>query len=471
MFACSLYPSDEAFLEEVREEVRFQAKRLSSRASLALWCGDNEVIGALTWYKESRENRDRYLASYIKLNTVIEESLKEAAPGHPFWPSSPCNGVMDFGDGWHEDGSGDMHFWDVWHSGASFDAYYLVKPRFCSEFGFQSLPSEACIRKFAPPSQRNITSPVMESHQKNPSGNSIILEMISRNFYFPASFRDQIYLSRLQQALAVTAGISYWRSLKPLCMGTLYWQLNDNWPAISWSSLEYGGAWKPLHYGVRRACAPCQTSVFLRDNHLEIRAVHDRKGERLNVSVTLSLYLLSGEKAGEEHFRKAVPFEKSVSLLRRKPKKEEEKRDRFFVCRSRWEDEKGRVIAEEETPLYLHPFKHYDWPSPRLKTNLRAPSRREKAEEAKEANQGQSRDFLLSLESETPLHYLTLSGPEGLTFSDNSFYLPAREKRELILRLSAPLSRESLEKELEINSLNHQRTNAVHESGARAEKA
>ncbi len=141
MFACNLYPSTEDFLENVAREVDYQVKRLSSHPSIALWCGDNELVGALTWFDEPKKDRDRYLVSYDRLNRTIEQSLKKALPGALWWPSSPASGYLDFGDAWHADGSGDMHYWSVWHENKSFDNYRSVRPRFCSEFGFQSYTS------------------------------------------------------------------------------------------------------------------------------------------------------------------------------------------------------------------------------------------------------------------------------------------------------------------------------------------
>ncbi len=269
MFACNLYPSDPVFLNEVAHEVRDQATRLNHHACIALWCGDNELIGALTWYPEARENRDRYLVAYDRLNRTIESTLAEVVPQANWWPSSPASGPQDFGDAWHDDSKGDMHFWSVWHEGRDFEHYRDVKPRFCSEFGFQSFPSVNVIQTFADADDMNIASPVMEAHQKNAGGNARIAETMFRYFRFPNSFENFVYLSQVQQGLAIRTAVEYWRSLKPHCMGTLYWQLNDTWPVASWSSLDHGGNWKLLHHMARRFYEP--VSVF---------AIPDQRGVR-----------------------------------------------------------------------------------------------------------------------------------------------------------------------------------------------
>lgn len=294
MFACSLYPSTDDFLENVREEVRENVARLQHHACIALWCGDNELVGALDWFPESRENRDRYLVNYDRLNRMIETTLRDTDPDATWWPSSPSLGPMDFRDGWHVDGQGDMHFWSVWHEGRDFDHYRDVKPRFCSEFGFQSYPSMPVIETFTDPADRNIASPVFESHQKNAGGNARIAETMFRYFRWPERFEDFVWLSQIQQAEAIKTAVTHWRGLKPHCMGTLYWQLNDTWPVCSWSSLDYGGGWKLLHYAARRFYAPVTVVAVPHEDTITLRAVNDRPNPA-RLTVTARAVALSGE--------------------------------------------------------------------------------------------------------------------------------------------------------------------------------
>lgn len=275
MFSCHIYPSDDAFLAQVAEEVRQNALRMHHHASIALWCGDNELIGALTWFPETRANRDLYLVGYDRLNRVIEQALKAAVPDAVWWPSSPSPGPMDFGDTWHDDRKGDMHFWSVWHEGRDFDHYRDVSPRFCSEFGFQSYPSMDVIRRFADPRDFNIAAPVMESHQKNKGGNARIAETMFRTFRFPVDFENFVYLSQVQQGLAIKTAVTHWRSLKPHCMGTLYWQLNDTWPVCSWASLDHGGGWKLLHHMAQHFYEPVFVSAVPTPKGIELRVVND----------------------------------------------------------------------------------------------------------------------------------------------------------------------------------------------------
>ncbi len=275
MFACSQYPSTPEFLRQVDAEVRYQVKRLASHACIAIWCGDNEVIGSLAWYPLSKNNRDRYLVNYDRLNRTIEQAALDSDPSRTFWPSSPCSGKLDYGDAWHDDSSGDMHFWSVWHENRDFEHYYDVKPRFCSEFGFQSFPTMHDIRRFAPTSEWNAMSPVMEWHQRDPAGNGRIVETMTRYFRMPSGFENFLYLSQLQQALAIETAVRFWRSLKPHTMGTIYWQLNDVWPSVSWSSLDHAIGWKTLHYHARRFFAPLALAARMEEGVLRLSGLND----------------------------------------------------------------------------------------------------------------------------------------------------------------------------------------------------
>ena len=250
MFACNLYPCDNVFLDNVRKEVDFQTRRLNHRVTV--WCGDNELVGAIDWFKESKADPRRYLVAYDRLNRTIEETMKALQPDADWWPSSPSKGPLDFSDAFHEDGAGDMHFWAVWHEGREFSHYRKINPRFMSEFGFQSYPSMPVIESFTSEVDRNIGSAVMGAHQKDPGGNSRITRTLFDYFRFPNEFEDFVWLSQVQQALAIRMGVSYWRSTKPTCMGSLIWQLNDTWPVASWASLNHDGSWKLMHYAARR---------------------------------------------------------------------------------------------------------------------------------------------------------------------------------------------------------------------------
>ena len=295
MFACALYPSTEDFFKEVAAELEYQIPRLQTHASIGIWCGNNENFGSLSWFKESRENRDRYLVDYDRLyHGLIGTTIKKLDPARTYWPSSPCPGPDDFGDNWHNDNMGDMHYWSVWHERKDFSAYLSINPRFVAEFGYESFPSLDCIETFADTSQYNFTSPVMEYHQRSPSGNSIMLENFSRYFRFPVGFENMVYLSQIQQAVAIKTAVDWWRSLKPHCMGSIIWQLNDVWPGPSWSSIEYGGKWKLLQYETKKFFDIVYMPLFIKDDKLHCVICNDTL-EELRVNVKLSLIKFDGQ--------------------------------------------------------------------------------------------------------------------------------------------------------------------------------
>jgi len=294
MFSCALYPSSGEFLSDVEAEIRHQIKRLANHPALALWCGNNEALGAITWYDESKNNPARYIVDYDRLTEgTVGRIVRELDPGRTWWPSSPSAGPDDFSDNWHADNRGDMHFWSVWHEGKPFSEYMTIKPRFCSEFGFQSFPSYATIATFAPEGERNVSSPIMEHHQRHPRGNTIIMETMLRYFRMPKGFRETLYLSQVQQALAMKTAVEYWRCNRPRCMGALYWQLNDVWPGASWSSLEHDGTWKVLHHEARRFFDPLLLSLFVKDGMAYAYAVNDGM-QSLTATLSLTLRRFDG---------------------------------------------------------------------------------------------------------------------------------------------------------------------------------
>lgn len=255
MFACAVYPATDEFLGEVRGELRHQLRRLRDHASIALWCGDNECLGSLKG-SVARADPAFYKGALVKRHAVQEEMVAKYDPTRMFWPSSPCAGPGNFADNWKNDSQGDMHNWEVWHENRPFDAYYAYSPRFCSEFGYQSFPSLEVAETFATREQILSRAPAFEWHQKNPGGNRRIRETMVRYFRPAQDIESELLLSQFQQAMAIKMAVDGWRAQRPRCMGTLFWQLNDNWPVASWSSIEYGGKWKPLQHLAKRFYAP-----------------------------------------------------------------------------------------------------------------------------------------------------------------------------------------------------------------------
>ncbi len=414
MFSCNLYPSTPDFLAEVDAEVRDVVARLNHHACLALWCGDNELIGALTWFDESRKDRDRYLVSYDRLNRTIETALKAVAPLANWWPSSPSPGPLAFGDAWHDDSSGDMHFWSVWHEGRDFDHYRDVKPRFCSEFGFQSYPSMSAIRRFADPADFNIAAPVIECHQKNAGGNARIAETMFRYFRFPVGFENFVYLSQVQQGLAIKTAVTQWRSLKPHCMGALYWQLNDTWPVCSWASLDHGGNWKLLHHMARHFFAPVTVVAIPQGAALELRAVND---SRVPVALTVDAFALSmaGEMRALARLSAQVPTDAAVPLAA--VPLSDLRPDEVLYWR--WTGPEGLVGEDLHAP---RAWKTFDLQPPGIAMNV-APS-------------GGTTDITLTARALAP--FVALEADVPGRFSDNAFALIPGQPRHVTFTPESP---------------------------------
>ena len=259
VFACSSYPGDDTgFRKTVRAEAEDAVRRLRHHACLALWCGNNEIEQGLVagdaWTDEAMP-----WADYDKLfNDLLPEVVETLDPDTDYWPGSPHSpgNREDFND----PTQGDAHLWDVWHGRKPFEWYRTCEHRFCSEFGFQSFPEMRTVETYTEAADRNVTSYVMEVHQRSGAGNALILHYLLEWFRLPTDFGMTLRLSQILQGLAIQYAVEHWRRSMPRGMGTLYWQLNDCWPVASWSSLDYYGRWKALHHLARRFYAPLLVS-------------------------------------------------------------------------------------------------------------------------------------------------------------------------------------------------------------------
>lgn len=258
MFACGVYDLTPEFEENIRAEFVDNVKRLRHHASLGLWCGNNEMeqfVAVDMWITKRREVRD-YLIMYER---IIPEVLAEYDPQTFYWPSSPSSGGS-FDDP-QDPNRGDVHYWEVWHGNKPFTDYRNYYFRYLSEFGFQSFPSVKTIETFTDdPADLNIFSYVMEKHQRNGSANGKIMNYMQQTYRYPSSFETVLYASQLLQADGIRYGVEHFRRNRGRCMGAIYWQLNDCWPVASWSSIDYCGRLKALHYYAKRFFAPLMLS-------------------------------------------------------------------------------------------------------------------------------------------------------------------------------------------------------------------
>lgn len=280
MFACAMYPGDAAFVQNVKQEVIDNVNRLQNHPSIALWCGNNEVDeGWHNWgwqkqYHYTKQDSTKIWNDYKTVfHNVIPNTLDSlvSKEKNRYWSSSPSIG-------WGRKESllkGDSHYWGVWWGMEPFEMYKKKVGRFMSEYGFQGMPRMKTLQKVIRKKDLNFNSEAVKNHQKHPTGYETIKSYMERDFQVPDAFEDYVDVSQLLQAEGMKTAIEAHRRAKPYCMGTLYWQLNDCWPVTSWSSVDYYGNWKALHYQVKKSYESLLLSVNEEDSKVEIYAVND----------------------------------------------------------------------------------------------------------------------------------------------------------------------------------------------------
>jgi len=300
MYACAYYDLTPSFEQSIRAEAVDNVRRLRHHASLALWCGNNEME---MFQQEALRmeplyslihpgqplpfapHRPSHMADYIKMfEYILPEICGKLDPQRFYWPASPSSGGA-FDDPNHPD-RGDVHYWDVWHGEKPFTEYRKFHFRYASEFGFQSFPCLATVESFTLPEDRNIFSRVMERHQRNGAANGKILNYLSQTYLYPYDFDTLLYASQLLQADAIRYGVEHWRRFRGRCMGAVIWQLNDCWPVVSWASIDYFGRWKALHYAAKRFFAPVLLSALEEGETTQNPKINEFRTDPLECSVT-----------------------------------------------------------------------------------------------------------------------------------------------------------------------------------------
>ena len=443
MYACNAYELTDAFEENIIAETHDNVVRLRHHASLGLWCGNNEIESA--WYHwPDFENETPYVRTdYIKMfEYILPKALREADDTTFYWPSSPSSGgSLDNPD---DANRGDTHYWAVWHGQLPFSDYQNHFFRFCSEFGFQSFPGSKTVESYTRPEDRNIFSRVMEDHQKNNSANGKMLYYLSENFRYPRDFDSLLYVTQILQAVAVKSGVEHWRRNRGRCMGTLYWQINDNWPVASWASIDYFGRWKPLHYMAARFYAPVAGSLVrpdaaAGDSHLVEAHCQNETMHRVSVSVSLSLKTMTyevlktvtaealaepftaccllKEDYGElllQEIRTSRPPEQCVDKTSRHARE-----DVFVEAVFTFTDEKGRETKQYEYEVFL-PYKYMRLPE--------APVHAEVAENAEKTA------YEITLTADACAPFVTLDFADAdVIFSDNCIGITGAEPRVITL--------------------------------------
>ncbi len=437
MYACAFYDLTAEFEASIRLETEQNVKRLRHHPSLALICGNNEMEQFMSDTNDALVHRDphafypknrRHVSDYIKMfEYILPAIVKQHAPDTFWWPGSPSSGG-DF-DAPNDYNRGDVHYWDVWHGEKPFTEYRKFHFRYASEFGFQSFPCLKTVESFTLPQDRNIFSRIMERHQRNGAANGKIMAYLAQTFRYPGSFDDLLYASQLLQAEAMRCGVEHWRRHRGRCMGAIIWQLNDIWPVASWSSIDYFGRWKALHYAARRFFAPvmisCEEHGELDQNPRinEYRTAPIERSIRLNVAnetredvhgtVIWSLRTAAGAIVREERESVTIPALSSLWLDKVDLTAQASVTGHYvsyaFLADSH--------VVSEGTAIFCAP-KHFDFAAPNITAHLE--------------------DGVITLHADAYARQVWIESDDpDLLLSDNAFDMNPGEKHVTVLRGNA----------------------------------
>jgi beta-mannosidase len=441
MFSCAMFPGDEAMLENIKQEAIDNVKRLRNHPSIALWCGNNEILSAWNGWgwkglaeKQGKDISEKVWQAYVDIfHLTLPEVVKEFDPARSYWGSSPSSGMGVKDDG----ANGDEHYWGVWWGKETFETYTTHIPRFMSEYGFQSFPDISTVRKYAEPEDYDIYSEVMKSHQRSSIGNGTIEYYMLKEYNQPKDFESFLYVNHVLQADGIKFGLEGHRRAMPYCMGSLYWQINDCWPVASWSSTDYYQNWKALQYYVKKGFEQVLVSPYEEGVKLKVGIVNDRL-ETLSGELKLRLMDFDGDVVWEEASLVEIPanssddyFDVNKHEFRYKYRKQIKN---LVLIAELIED--GKVLSKNQ--YYFLPFKNLNIPEPTVEHSIQI------------ADSG----FNITLKTDKLAKniYLQIADEEGF-FSDNYFDMFPGE--EVSIHLKTKISEAKLKEILTIRTLDN----------------
>lgn len=418
LFACTTYPSDPVFLERVKAEAEYNIKRLRNHASLAMWCGNNEIYEGMRYWGWSKKYKDPAImetmkSGYDKLfHQLLPAMVKAYDEGRFYMHSSPYEANWGRPQSWK---IADSHNWGTWYGQKPFESLDTEIPRFMSEYGFQAFPEMKTIATFAAPEDYALESEVMNAHQKATIGNALIKKTMALYYDVPEGFEELVYKGLVLQGFGIRHGIEAHRRNRPYCMGTLYWQLNDSWPVVSWSSIDYYGNWKALHYQAQRAFAPVLLNAIKEQEQLQIYVLSDKLEAEENVTLQLKAMTFDGKTVKKETVRGMVPANNSI-LIYKAPYNEWAANPAQTFLLMTLKDKQGKVLSEEV--YYFNYAKDQELPQASVKYKIK---QTDGACEVTLTSKQLARDVFI----EIPV--------QGARFSDNFFdLLPGQTKKVVI---------------------------------------
>ncbi len=433
MFACSMYPGDTDFLENVRQEAIDNVTRLRNHPSLVIWVGNNEIETAWMHWGWKNNLPAKLWDDYKKIfHEILPNVCRELDPARPYWPSSPSSNLEADPDSQE---MGDVHYWGVWHAALPFTEYEKQLPRFMSEYGFQSFPQMETVETYALPSDRDIQSPVMLVHQKHPRGNQLIREYMLREYAEPKDFASFLYVSQILQAEGIKVGAEHLRRIMPRNMGSLYWQIDDCWPVASWSSIDYFGRWKALQYYARRFYSDLLISPHEEDGQIKIYVVSDQVQSQ-PAHLRIRLLDFDGHNLAEMNKDVEIPplqSQAALALSKTDLLRQQDPHKVFLECEL---SVAGKPVSSNR--LFFAPQKELSMEAPQITPTIT------------KTRSG----YAIALATNRLARgvYLDLEQKEGV-FSDNYFDLIPGRTVEVTLRSNETIAPEQLRSHLRIRSL------------------
>lgn len=430
-FACQAYPFfDDNFLCNVKNEVAYNVKRLCHHPSLAVWNGNNEIEDMhMSWV---------HMTKYVDWTEkffyhILEDEIRKYDKQTPYTQGSPIG--VSHNKGVSADNVGDTHLWGVWHGLKPMTYYRKRMTRFCSEFGFESLPDMKAIEQFAQPKDYDLASDVFNAHQKCANGNDKMIYYIASRFNLPVHFRDYVYLSQVTQNECIADATEHWRRNKGRCNGSMYWQFNDCWGVCSWASIDYYGNYKALQYGARHFNAPLSVSIEDTKDYIKIFALNDLT-DKHDIEVQYNIF--DFEKGILEKKTRALAIQalENVEIFDLKVKDIKAKYDIKKTGVAVKLFEQGREIQQKV--VLFDKEKNLKLPKAKLKTRISV-----------EADQ-----LRITIKTD---HFARLVKVESsrsvLPFSDNFFDILPGETKEITIAKDSDMSLKALAESIRVYSL------------------
>lgn len=425
MFACAHYPEDDAFAASVRAEAEDQVRRLRHHPGLALWCGNNESQ-AMHRINNDKSGEDGGLSGLRLYDEVLPEVVERLSPGVVYRPGSPWGGANPNGMK-----AGDVHDWTVWHGvppipddamvdafradpeGVAYTRYAEDMSRFVSEFGLQAAPALETLERWMDPADLTPDSEGFLARIKDEARKADAMMIPVTGL--PTSLRDYVDFTQWCQAEGLKFGIEHFRRRRPHCSGAVLWQLNDCWPCVSWSLIDWDGVEKASYHAVRRAFAPVLASFRADGDGRELWISNDTPTS-VGDEVVVTLERLDGTV--EQRWIEAVSAPPGGHAI---------------VWRGTVEGGPDRVLRAVSANGRFEAARHYFTPIRDLALTARAEPRTT-------IRRRSATELDVTLSADDWLAFVHLTSPRAdLRFSDNHFDLAAGELRTIRVTGTSPI--------------------------------